>query len=263
MNTIRARRRSPAPWRVLLGVWLLVWGAAHAGLAQKIPRIKESIVGVGTLMPTRQPPGEFLGTGFVVGGGRLALTNAHVLPSSLDTDRKERLVLFVGEGQDGEVRRARKVALDARHDLALLRFEGPALPSLSLGDSDRVREGERYAFTGFPIGMVLGLHPVTHRGIVSAVTPIATPMGKARQLDPALVERLGDPYEVFQLDATAYPGNSGSPLYDPERGRVVGVVNMVFVKESKEAMLEKPSGITYAIPIKHALRLLRRKGALD
>ena len=56
--------------------------------------------------------------------------------------------------------------------------------------------------------------------------------------------------EIFQLDATAYPGNSGSLLYDPETGEVVGVINKVFVKESKEAFLEKPNGITYATPVR-------------
>ena len=56
--------------------------------------------------------------------------------------------------------------------------------------------------------------------------------------------------EVFQLDATAYPGNSGSLLYDPETGEVVGIINKLFVKESKEVVLEKPSGITYAIPVR-------------
>ena len=38
-------------------------------------------------------------------------------------------------------------------------------------------------------------------------------------------------YPIFQLDATAYPGNSGSPLYDPESGEVIAVINMVFVKQ--------------------------------
>ena len=72
-----------------------------------------------------------------------------------------------------------------------------------------------------------------------------------------MIKQLRDPYDVFQLDATAYSGNSGSPLYDPETGEVVGVINKVFVKESKEAVLEKPSGITYAIPVRYVKELLR------
>lgn len=75
-----------------------------------------------------------------------------------------------------------------------------------------------------------------------------------------MVKRLRNPYKVFQLDATAYPGNSGSPLYDPGTGAVVGIINSVAVKESKENILSKPSGITYAIPAIHALALMRAAG---
>ena len=75
-----------------------------------------------------------------------------------------------------------------------------------------------------------------------------------------MVHRLSAPYEVFQLDATAYPGNSGSPLYHPDTGVVIGVINKVFVKESKENLLKEPSGITYAIPAKFAEALLRKAG---
>ena len=128
-----------------------------------------------------------------------------------------------------------------------------------LGNPDLVREGELYAFTGYPIGMVLGLFPVTHRGIVSAITPMAIPMLKARQLNAKLMRRLREPYDVFQLDATAYPGNSGSPLYHVKNGKVVGVINKVFIKESKETILSKPSGITYAIPIRYVKKLLAQK----
>jgi serine protease Do len=61
---------------------------------------------------------------------------------------------------------------------------------------------------------------------------------------------------VFQLDGTAFPGNSGSPLYDPADGEVVGVLNMVFVKSTKEAALAQPSGISYAIPSTFLIDLL-------
>ena len=75
-----------------------------------------------------------------------------------------------------------------------------------------------------------------------------------------MVKRLRDPYDVFQLDATAYPGNSGSPLYEPRTGDVVGIINKVFVKETKENVLKDPSGITYAIPATHAEALMIKAG---
>jgi len=71
-----------------------------------------------------------------------------------------------------------------------------------------------------------------------------------------LIKRLNDPYPIYQLDATAYPGNSGSPLFLRETGEVIGVINKVFIKESKETVLSQPSGITYAIPGKHVKELL-------
>jgi S1-C subfamily serine protease len=77
-------------------------------------------------------------------------------------------------------------------------------------------------------------------------------------LDKKVLTRLAAPYNVFQLDATAYPGNSGSPLYHPESGQVVGIINKVFIQETKESVLQKPSGITYAIPIIHLQDLLKK-----
>lgn len=234
-------------------------GAPGASLADTIERVTPGIVVVGTHAALRQPSGEFRGTGFAVADGHHVLTNAHVLPEAADEGRE--LAVFVGRGRRVEHRPATVVARDPEHDLALLRIPGEPLPALSLGDSARVRAGERYAFTGFPIGTVLGMYPVTHEALVSSVTPIAVPRGRAGRLDAATIRRLADPYEVFQLDGTAYPGNSGSPLYDPGTGVVVGVINMVFVKRTKENVLSDPSGIAYAIPIRHGRALIEQAEA--
>ena len=232
-------------------------------LADTVATVKPSIVGVGTYQRTRQPAINLLGTGFIVADGRHALTNLHVIPKVIDTSKQETLAIFVGTGEDPDVRLAVLEAADTEHDLALLKFSDAPLPPLTLGDSSKVREGERYAFTGFPIGAVLGLYPVTHRGIVSSITPEIIPVDSSRELSTQLVRRLKDPYMVFQLDATAYPGNSGSPLYDPDTGAVIGIVNKVFVQESKENALQKPSGISYAIPIRYARALLVKAGLQD
>ncbi len=240
---------------------LLSVNAADAGsLAETIKKVKPAIVGVGTYQATRRPAANLRGTGFVIGQGNYVLTNAHVLPESLDGAHRERLTVFVGQGSNAKAVGASAVALDTDYDLAVLKLARRVGPGLRLGDSKNVEEGRSIAFTGFPIGSVLGLHPVTHTGIVSAITPIVIPAPSVRQLNPKLIRRMRAPYEVFQLDATAYPGNSGSPVFDPGTGRVIGVVNKVFVQGTKEAVLEKPSGITYAIPIQYAKALLKRKG---
>jgi hypothetical protein len=152
------------------------------------------------------------------------------------------------------------VKRDIAHDLALVRFEGPPLRALRLGRNADVEEGELHAFTGFPILNALGLHPVTHRGIVSAVSPIIVPLDSGKHIAPETLRKLSLPFDVFQLDAVAYPGNSGSPLYEVDTGRVVGIINSVFVKGTKELALSSPSGISYAIPVDFARRLLDLAG---
>ena len=64
---------------------------------------------------------------------------------------------------------------------------------------------------------------------------------------------------VLQLDATAYPGNSGGPLLDADTGQVLGILNMVLVKASRESALSQPTGISYAIPVEHLRALIERK----
>jgi hypothetical protein len=49
-------------------------------------------------------------------------------------------------------------------------------------------------------------------------------------------------------------------VYDQSTGEVLGVINSVLVKGNKEAALEKPSGITYAIDVKHVQNLLKEAG---
>lgn len=226
-----------------------------AGLPETISLIKPGIVAVGTYQKTRTPPSRFLGTGFVVGDGTLIATNAHVVPEVLAIEELEQLTIFHGPGHKPVVRMAKTVAMDLEHDMALLKIEGKPLPSLLLGDSAQVQEGQSIAFTGFPIGAVIGIFPVTHRGIVSAISPVVLPARSGRQLSTEMIKRLREPFDIIQLDATAYPGNSGSPIYDPKTGKVLAMLNMVFVKETKETVIEKPSGITYAIPI-HFLKKL-------
>jgi S1-C subfamily serine protease len=184
-----------------------------------------------------------------------------VIPRSLDAGQDpEQLVVVLPARQASEriVRRARVVGTAAEQDLALLRVDGPAIPALTLGDSDRVRAGETYFFTGFPVGGALGLIPVTHQALVGAVTPIVLPAANANQLDPRVIRQTqSGSFDIFQLDAVAYPGNSGSPLYDKATGEVVGVVNMTVARSTRESALPQPTGIAYAIPVKHLQELLK------
>jgi serine protease Do len=216
------------------------------------------VVVVGTYQLTRSPQFVMRGTGFVVGDGRQVATNAHVIQEELNLAAGETLVIvFRSASAAAQQRQARVVAGRQGHDLALLRIDGQALPALTLHDSEPVREGQSVAFTGFPIGGALGLSPVTHRGIISSITPIVLPGANARQLNARVVQQIrSGSFDIYQLDATAYPGNSGGPLYETNRGEVIGIINMVFVKENKESSSASHRESAFAIPVRFLRELM-------
>lgn len=230
-------------------------------LPDLIDRCRPSVVLVGTFGLLDSPRFGFRGTGFAVSDGRHVLTNAHVIQSEATPGKEDRRVAVqvLGVDRQWRLRAATLVASDEVHDLAVLRIEGAALPTLKLSTQVLAREGSDIALMGFPIGGALGFSHVTHRGIVAAQTSIALAAPGARLLKERAVRQLrqGD-FQILQLDITAYPGNSGGPVLDLQSGEVIGVVSMVLLKGAKEAVLGSPSGISYAIPIEHALTLLAK-----
>ena len=239
----------------------------RAELISTIALVKPSVVIVGTFKPTNSPRFGLRGTGFVLAdgsapGSNLVVTNAHVLQRPAEEDPDATLVVQIRTGAtDLQMRTATVLEVDSLHDLVLLRIDGSAVPGLTLRDSDTVREGQSVAFMGFPIGGALGFSPVTHRGTVSSIAPAALPTPSAQQLNPQAIRNLrsGSTFDIFQLDGTAYPGNSGGPLFDPDSGAVLGVVNMVLIKSTRESALSSPSGISYAIPSRFVAQLLQRR----
>ncbi len=225
-----------------------------SSLADTISLIKPSLVAIGTFQKTRNPQYLFKGTGFVAGNGKQVVTNNHVIPMELDHENRETLAVFSGEGKRFQVIPADLIKRDKRHELALLEIT-QALPVLKLADNNTRPDGSDIAITGFPLGMLLGLYPVTHKGIVAANVPLAIPPASQKNLTADMIRALRNPFRVYQLDITAYPGNSGSPVYDPVNGQVIAVVNSVYIKGKKESALSEPTGITYAIPVKFVRQL--------
>ncbi len=224
-----------------------------------IARVKPGIVGIGSHNPLARPPNDLNGTGLVVGDGNHVVTAYHVVEGVAKLARGQ-LSVFIGQGERAAVRGATLVAHDELYDMALLKVDGKPLVPLKLHRGDRVPDGTGIAFTGFPVGAVYGLYPATHRGIVAASTPMARPLVTAGELTPEMIHRLQERIVVYQLDATAFPGNSGGPVYSDTTGEVIAILNSTFVKRSKESVFTRPSGVSFAIPISHALRLMRRVG---
>lgn len=239
------------------------WAVARAGgLSDLIAAVKPSVCAIGTFNALESPRFGFRGTGFFVGDGSLVATCWHVLPDLVSTGRPgvTSLVAQVILPSGGvELRDVEVLASDRAHDLALLRVRGQPGPAVSLASAATAREGLEVALMGFPIGGALGFKPVTHRGIVASIVASALPTANSRQLNEGAVTRLREgSFDLLQLDATAYPGNSGGPLFDVETRQVIGVVNMVLVKSNRESALSQPTGITYAVPVRYLHDLMAK-----
>lgn len=230
---------------------------AQTSLVDLIKQTKPAIVSVAMLTPLESRAPAILGTGFAVGDGSYIVTNYHVVSKELDTKIVQYYVAMSGEGKNPKLHKMTLIDIDPVHDLAILKIED-TLPAMKLGTDVLVDAGTSIVMTGYPIGAVLGLYPATHTGIVAAIAPDANPASNANQLTLQMLQRLKEPFLIYQLDITAFPGNSGSPVYNRDTGEAIAVLNKVFVSAGKESALSSPSGISYAIPIRQVRALAKK-----
>jgi serine protease Do len=177
--------------------------------------------------------GQSLGSGFVLNTDGYILTNNHVVKDATD---------IVVRLSDGREFKADVVGKDQLTDVALIRLAKPPaeLPTVVLGDSDALRQGDFVLALGSPLGLrdtaTLGIVSAKHR---AGISPIGT----------------GTYDDYIQTDAAINPGNSGGPLFNL-RGEVVGI-NTAIVRP------DVGQGIGFAVPInlaKSLLPQLREKG---
>ena len=156
-----------------------------------------------------------LGSGIVVTADGYILTNNHVVEGS----RRVEVELT-----DGRSMKATVVGADAPSDLAVLKVDGHALPTLALGDSDQVRVGD----VALAVGNPLGVGQTVTMGIVSA-------KGRATGLSDGSFE------DFLQTDAPINQGNSGGALVNT-RGELIGINSQILSPSGGNI------GIGFAIP---------------
>ena len=179
--------------------------------------------------PDGEPQQRGVGSGFVLTSDGYVMTNAHVIDGADDvlvtlTDKREFKAKIIGA--------------DKRSDVALVKIEATGLPTVRLGDVNRLKVGEWVIAIGSPFG----LENTVTAGIVSA---------KSRDT--------GDFLPLIQTDVAINPGNSGGPLINL-RGEVVGINSQIYSRSGGY------QGISFSIPIDEATRVsdqLRTSGRVS
>jgi len=176
-----------------------------------------------------QPRARGQGSGFVISGDGLVVTNHHVVEGSDSLEVKLK---------DGRRFKAKVLGSDPHTDVALLQLEGAKnLPTVGFGDSNDLAVGDWVVALGSP----MGLEQSATTGIVSAKGRGSLGLYRNSYID------------FLQTDAAISQGNSGGPLFNLS-GEVVGI---------NTAIHARGRGIGFAVPIdqvKHVLGQLKKDG---
>jgi S1-C subfamily serine protease len=167
------------------------------------------------------------GTGFVISSDGVIVTNNHVVEGANQIQ-----AVF----SDGTTRDATLLGRNASSDLAVVKVDGTDLPTIDLGDSDRVQVGDDVVAIGNALALSGGL--TVTRGIVSGLhREVGTDDGTSLE-------------DVIQTDAAINPGNSGGPLVDAQ-GRVIGINTAIADPGSAQ-------NVGFAIPITNAKAIIEQ-----
>lgn len=165
-----------------------------------------------------------LGSGVLISSQGFILTNNHVI------DGADEIEVLLADGRHA---RAMVVGTDVDTDLAVLRISLPHLPTVVIGNSERLRVGD----VSLAIGNPFGVGQTVTFGIISAT-------GR---------DRLGiNAFEEFiQTDAAINPGNSGGALINA-RGELIGINSAIYSRSGGS------QGIGFAIPINLAKGVMKQ-----
>jgi serine protease Do len=183
------------------------------------------------LPPNAQRRSAGFGSGVIVGGDGIIVTNHHVIQGA------DQIRVTLSDGRDLE---AELVGTDAVADIAVLRVRDASVPVAPVGTTSGLMIGEWAIAIGNPLGNYVGdTQPTVTAGVVSAV---------GRNITPSSGDE-GIYLGMIQTDASINPGNSGGPLVNAA-GEVIGI-NASIISRSGGS-----EGLGFAIPIDRALRIV-------
>ena len=169
-------------------------------------------------------PKSSIGSGFIISADGYVITNAHVV-DGMDS-------ISVGLNDRSEFP-AQVIGADKRSDIALLKVKtDKALPTVKIGNMDKVKVGQWVLAIGSPFGFERS----ATQGVISAL---------GRSLP-------SDNYVPFiQTDAAVNPGNSGGPLFNLD-GEVIGVNSQIYSRSGGY------QGLSFAVPIDVAMDVVEQ-----
>jgi serine protease Do len=160
------------------------------------------------------------GSGIIIDPAGIILTSSHVVGKA----KQINVAMASGKRYSGEI-----IAITGKNDdLALIKITPPyKLPFAQLGDSTRIRVGQK-------------------------VLAIGNPFGFERTLTTGIVSRIDYDRQRIQTDAAINPGSSGGPLLN-STGEVIGINQSIYNPDNNRSNI----GISFAVPVNAAKRFIK------
>lgn len=204
----------------------------NAEADENIPGIVSANPAISDYFNPHNPQQLSLGSGFIIDKDGFIITNNHVI------DGADSIVVTLADNSQFD---AELIGRDSKTDIALIKIKaGKDLPTVKLGNSDKIRVGDWIVAIGNPFG----LGGSVTAGIVSA---------KSRDIEAG-------PYDSFiQTDASINQGSSGGPMFNMA-GEVIGINTAIFSTTGGNM------GIGFAVPInltEFVVKELKSKGKVE
>ena len=204
-----------------MGLTLLLFCGITVAKAQNSQQIAKKALASTVLLLMEDAKGQplTLGSGFFVRNNQVA-TNLHVVKGASRGYAK-----LVGQKTKYNIEGV--TAIDAEHDLVILKISVPGAQTISLGDSDTVQVG----LPIYAVGNPRGLEGTFSQGIISSIRKIGTD-------------------KILQITAPISPGSSGGPVLN-DKGQVIGV---------SVATFRSGQNLNFAIPSNYLEKLMEQIG---